>query len=350
MVAAKLSAAALGAILVAACASAPSDETVKAISERPARPEQRVADQRRVLPQGQPAASQDTYATPDEAVKALLMACDSKDHKGMDRVFGPAMKDLVSGDPVADQNDFEAFADAIGERAELEERTAGLYVLHVGKDNWSFPIPIVRTKDGRYYFDTVAGETEILARRIGLNELEAISLCRTYVEAQREYAAMDRDGDGVYKYAQRLRSSSGKHDGLYWPKVSDNEPTSPFGPLVADASAEGYEPISGSRENPIPYHGYYFHIIKEQGFNAPGGPYNYVINGNMIAGFALVAYPAEYGKSGIMTFLVSHNGRVFQKDLGAETENIAKAMRTYDPDKSWSLVNNDIAASHADAK
>jgi hypothetical protein len=165
-------------------------------------------------------------------------------------------------------------------------------------------------------------------------------LCRTYVDAQREYASLDRDGSGVLKYARRLASSAGKDDGLYWPTQDTPQGAgpSPFGPLVAAAGAEGYPPVSGSHRNPTAYHGYYFHILNAQGPNASGRDYDYVINGNMIAGFALVAYPAEYGKSGVMTFIVSHEGRVYQKDLGAKTADIAAKMTQYDPDKSWSVV------------
>jgi len=326
--------------VLAGCQSAPSDQTVQQISEQPAKPEERVAKQRTVLPPGQPAANQETYATADDAVKALVLACESKDHADLKKIFGPAAKDLVSGDPVEDENDFNAFTDATAERAMLEETSPGVAILHIGKSDWSYPIPIAKTKDGRWYFDTVAGETEILARRIGTNELEAIALCRTYVDAQREYASRDRDGSGVLKYARRLASSPGKHDGLYWPTEDTPKGAgpSPFGPLVAAAGAEGYPPISGSHSRPTAYHGYYFHVLTGQGANASGGAYDYVINGNMIAGFALVAYPAEYGKSGVMTFIVSHQGTVYQKDLGANTADVAAKMTRYDPDKSWAVV------------
>ena len=328
--------------VLGACNTAPSDQTVRDIGAVPATPEQRVAKERTVLPPGQPAASQQTFATPDDAVKALLLACQSKDHAEMKSIFGPAGKDYISGDAVSDENDFNAFVSAIGERATLAETNSDTYVLNIGKKTWTFPIPIVKTKDGKWYFDTVAGETEILARRIGHNELQAIVVCRTYLDAQREYAAVDRNGDGVLQYAQRLSSSEGKKDGLYWKseQATGTATTagSPFGALVAEASTEGYGPISGSKKSPTAYHGYYFHLLREQGSNAPGGAYSYVINGKMIAGFALVAYPAEYGKSGIMTFVISHQGKVLEKDLGAKTEEIAKGMATYDPDKTWTVV------------
>jgi hypothetical protein len=325
------------ALALAGCHSEPSDQTVRQISEKPATPEQRVAEQRTILPPGQPAASQETFATPDDAVKALVQACQAKDHAQLRKLFGPAAKDFVSGDPVEDENDFNSFTDAAAQHAGLEERSADTAILHLGKDDWAFPIPIAKTKDGKWYFDTVAGETEILARRIGANELAAIALCRQYVEAQREYSSEDRDGSGVLKYAQRLRSSPGKHDGLYWPP-SEGAGQSPFNEVIAQAESEGYPGISGSRTHPTAYHGYYFHILKSQGPHAPGGAYDYVINGNMIAGFALVAYPAEYGKSGIMTFIVSHNGKVFESDLGPNTTQTAGKMTSYDPDSSWKAV------------
>jgi hypothetical protein len=328
--------------ILGACNPAPSDQTVHAISDVPATPAQRVAQERTVLPPGQPAASQQTFATPDEAVQALLLASESKDHAEMKSLFGPAGKDFVSGDPISDQNDFNSFVDAIGERATLAEIDPNTCVLHIGKKAWAFPIPIAKTKDGKWYFDTVAGETEILARRIGRNELQAIAICRTYLDAQREYASEDRDGDGVLQYAQRLNSSDGKKDGLYWksdqPLGMASATSSPFGPLVAEAGMEGYGPISGSKKSPTAYHGYYFHILKGQGPHAPGGAYSYVINDKMIAGFALVAYPAEYGKSGIMTFVISHQGKVFEKDLGAKTDETVKAMDVYDPDKTWTAA------------
>ncbi len=325
---------------IAACTTAPSDSTINTIGDKPATPEQRVASERTVLPPGQPAASQETFPTPDAAVVALVTACESGGHADMNKIFGPANKDFVTGDPVEDANDFAQFAQSTSEGAMLEEKSPTVAILYIGKENWPFPIPIAKTNDGKWYFDTVAGETEILARRIGSNELEAIALCHDYVDAQREYAYEDRDGDGVLQYAQRILSHPGQKDGLYWPagaNQADAEP-SPFGEFIADAAAEGYEPISGSKKTPSAYHGYYIHILNAQGPDAPGGAYSYIINGKMIAGFALVAYPAEYGKSGMMTFIVSHNGKVYQKDLGPGTTDAAMKMTQYNPDKSWSLI------------
>jgi hypothetical protein len=188
----------------------------------------------------------------------------------------------------------------------------------------------VKQGDG-WIFDSATGRQEILNRRIGANELDTIDVCRAYVAAQREFASEDRDGTGVFKFAQKFISAQGKHDGLYWP-IADGEPASPLGPLVADAVAEGYN------KKGVPYHGYYYRILTGQGKNAPGGAYSYIINGNMIAGFALVAFPADYGNSGVMTFIVNQQGVVFQKDLGPKTANLAKAMKIYNPDPSWQRV------------
>ena len=205
--------------------------------------------------------------------------------------------------------------------------------LILGREDWPFPIPLVHGASG-WTFDAAAGEEEILARRIGRNELGAIDVCHAFVRAQRDYASEDHDGSGVLKYAQRIASSSGKRDGLYWPPV-EGEPLSPFGPLIAAAVAEGYKKSS---DKPTPYHGYLYRVLKEQGPHAPGGAYGYVINGNMIGGFALVAYPVDYGNSGVMTFIVNQQGGVYQKDLGEDTDEIAGKMTRYDPDSSWDKV------------
>ena len=195
----------------------------------------------------------------------------------------------------------------------------------------------VRKEGETWRFDTAAGKEELLNRRIGKNELNAIQLCHAYVEAQREYASQDWDGDGVLEYAQRIVSTKGKWDGLYW-EAAEDEVKSPLGPLVAKAVLEGYTP-KGPGDKRAPYHGYYYKILKAQGKNAPGGAYSYIINGHMVAGFALVAYPAEYGSSGIITFTVNQRGIVYQKDLGKKTREIAEAMNTFDPDKTWQKVD-----------
>ncbi len=286
---------------------------------------------------GVPGSGQELFATPDDAVVALLKAVQSNDHKDLQTIFGPDAHDLVTGDPVADANNYKSFAQRTLEKADLEERNANTMILHIGTEDWPFPIPLSKNADGKWFFDTNAGRNEILARNIGADELQTISICRAYVQAQREYAMQDHNGDEVLEYAQRLNSSAGKQNGLYWDAAAD-QPQSPFGPLVAQASAEGYAPISGSPHNPQPFHGYYYRILKSQGDAAPAGAYNYVVNGHMIAGFALIAYPADYGKSGVMTFIVSHQGKVYQSDFGPTTGDKAKAIQTYNPDKSWTPV------------
>ncbi len=284
---------------------------------------------------GQARAGQAVFATDDAAAQDLVAAAKARDKEGIARILGPLSKELGSGDPVADANGFESFARHAAEYTRLERRTDALSVLHIGTADWPFPIPIVKTADGTWFFDTAAGQQEILARRIGRNELETIDVCRAYVAAQREYASEDRDGSGVLKYAQRLVSHPGQKDGLYWPAAAGEE-QSPFGPLMAQAAAEGYFPKKGAGRQP--FHGYYYRILTRQGPAAPLGRYDYVINGSMIAGFAMIAWPAEYGNSGIMTFIVNHQGKVYQKDLGPQTEDVAPAITEYNPDASWKLV------------
>jgi hypothetical protein len=236
------------------------------------------------------------------------------------------MSDVENPDRVQATNEFRAFAASVDAGFRVLRRSGDKCVLEVGTNGWTFPIPIVQT-NGSWFFDTLAGKDEILSRRIGKNELATLEVVRAYVEAQREYASRDRDGDEVLEYAQKLTSSPGTHDGLYWPE--DGE-TSPLGPLVADAQAAGYD-----LQNMKPFHGYLFKILTRQGKHAPGGNYDYIINGNMIAGFALVAWPAQHGDSGIMTFIVNQQGRVYQKDLGPKTDRLAQSMTVYDPDSSW---------------
>ena len=281
-------------------------------------------------------ANPKNFKSPEEAVKALIDAVRGNDTKELLAIFGPSGKELIfSGDQIADEMGRERFIKAYEEMNKLVKENDEKVILHVGNGDWPFPIPVV--KKGEYWlFDTMAGKEEILCRRIGRNELNAIQVCLAYVDAQREYALKDRDGDKLLEYAQRFISKEGKKDGLYW-EAKEGEPPSPLGPLIAKAAAEGY---SGKR--PVgkrsPYHGYYYNILKSQGKNAPGGEYDYMVNSKMIGGFALVAYPAEYGNSGVMTFIVSHDGVVYQKDLGKNTENIAMAMKKFDPDETWKKV------------
>ncbi|MGA8282018.1 MAG: DUF2950 domain-containing protein [Desulfobacterales bacterium] len=273
-----------------------------------------------------------TFASPEEAVGAMVKALNSNDLKALEAIFGPGSRDLLtSGDPVADQSGRERFLKLYGERSRLEQ-TADEVVLSIGNEDWPFPIPLFK-KDGLWGFDTEEGREEILARRIGRNELDAIQVCLAYVDAQREYALKDRDADGLLQYAQKFRSDKGMKNGLYW-DVKEDEKQSPLGPLFAAAQEKGYSGKSGGGQ-PVPYYGYYYRILKGQGKNAPGGAYDYMVKGKMIGGFALVAYPAKYASSGIMTFIVNQDGVVYQKDLGRNTEKAVQAIKLFNPDSTW---------------
>jgi len=294
---------------------------------------------------GQPAADQRLFASDTEAVQGMMEALRIEDRdarrEAMRGIFGPAMTDLVSGDRVADAANFKAFVTRATEKTRLENKTDTTSVLLIGNKEWPFPIPIIKADDGQWFFDTASGKEEILARRIGANELAAIEVCRAYVQAQRQYASKDRDGSEVLKYAQHFRSRPGLKDGLYW-EAPPGEEQSPFGPLVAEASVKGYfaKRKPGDPRGRRPFQGYYFHILTRQGPAAPGGRYNYVINGNMIAGFALLAWPAKYGSSGVMTFLISHQGKVYQKDLGPDTQQLSRRITEYNPDATWKRVTD----------
>jgi hypothetical protein len=279
---------------------------------------------------------QKSFVSPEEAVNALVVAVKTNDKKEILAILGPGGKELTSsGDEVADKEGREKFLNAYDEMNKLEQESADKIVLHVGTDDWPLPIPIVE-KDNKWIFDTKAGKEEILNRRIGRNELNVIEVLHAYVDAQREYASSDCKGGGVVEFAQKFISTEGKHDGLYW-EAKEGEEMSPLGPLVAQAANEGYaEKAEGI--NFSPFHGYYYKILKGQGKHATGGIYDYVVKGKMILGFALVAYPAQYGNSGVMAFIVNQEGVIYQKDLGKNTEKIAKAMKKFDPDKTWKKV------------
>ena len=274
-----------------------------------------------------------TFATAEDAAQALAKAAGANDRDAVRAIFGLATDELVAADPVQAGNDREKFAAAFQVAHRLTKKSDTEMVLEIGKDNWPFPIPLVQ-KDGRWFFDTDAGKQELLNRSIGRNELDTLETVRAYVDAQREYASRDRDGDEVLQYAQKFGSTHGKKDGLYWSPDLDGE-ISPLGPLVAEARDEGYRKKGNDAR--VPYHGYFFKILTRQGSQAPGGKYSYIINGRMIAGFALVAWPAQYGESGIMTFIVNQQGRVYQKNLGPKTGKLAPAMTQYDPDPSWQV-------------
>jgi hypothetical protein len=249
-------------------------------------------------------------------------------------IFGPEGHDLVSPDAVQATEEYKVFVQRLVEKTQVVTNSDSSATLELGTDGWPFPIPLVK-REGQWFFDTAAGKKEILNRRIGMNELGAIDVCNSYVEAQREYASHDRMGDGVLAYAQFLHSTPGIHDGLFWP-AKPGEELSPLGPLVAAARVEGYHRTATMlNDEQAPYHGYNFKILTRQGKHAPGGKSDYIINGRMIAGFALVAWPAEWGNTGVMTFIVNQQGKVYQKNLGAKTAKIAKAMTTYNPDDTW---------------
>jgi hypothetical protein len=298
---------------------------------------------------------QQTFASPEEAAKALRDAATSKDTATLNLIFGPAAQDLVNPDRVQAASELDAFARHLAEMSSPVHEGDDRATLFVGRENWPFPIPLVR-RDGRWLFDTAAGKEEILRRRIGGNELDTIAVCRAYVAAQREYHDTDWNGDDVLEYAQRLHSRPGAKDGLYWP-AADAEPQSPFGPLAAQAQAEGYldhaNSSTPSAQEPSPspaapsapphrhpYHGYYFKVLTAQGDAAPGGRYSYIINGHMVAGFALIAYPEEWGNTGIMTFIVAERGKVYQKNLGPQTTDQAGAITEFDPDGTWELAQD----------
>jgi hypothetical protein len=293
-----------------------------------------------LLPMGSAHAAtvkQRQFGSPEEASKALITAIKANDATELLAIFGPSGKALIfSGDEVGDRAARARFEKAYDEMNQLEKKDEKRVILHVGSEDWPFPIPIVK-KGNSWYFNTIEGRDEILVRRIGRNELDAIQVCLAFVDAQKEYAARDRSGDGVLQYAQKFVSETGKKDGLYWPAVEGEEP-SPLGPLVAEAATEGYTHKPGV-DQPVPYRGYFYRILKEQGKNAPGGARDYVVRGKMIAGFAMVAYPDEYGNSGITTFIVNQDGVVYQKDLGKKTAQIAKAMKSFDPDKTWDRLD-----------
>jgi Protein of unknown function (DUF2950) len=276
-----------------------------------------------------------TFPTPEAAVAALTAAVNAKDKDALRDIFGPAAADIENPDQAQAAVEFEHFAASLTATNQLVHESDTCCVLEVGAQSWPFPIPLVKAPDGGWFFDTGAGKEEILNRRIGRNELATLQTVRACVAAQREYASRDRIGNEVLQYAQKIISSPGLKDGLYWPADLDGE-ISPLGPQAAQAEAAGYgKTWQDTNGAPEPFHGYYFKILTRQGKHAPGGKYDYVINGNMIGGFALVAWPAEYGKTGIMTFIVNQQGRVYQKDLGAKTGKLASAMDAYDPDSTW---------------
>jgi hypothetical protein len=273
---------------------------------------------------------QSTYASPEEAAKALADAMRTDERKLIWRVLGPgASKFVRSGDPVQDEDAREAFVAAYDKAVKFERTGDTKATLLVGPGEFPFPYPLV-AKNGRWQFDARQGNEQVLDRRIGRNELAAIKVCLAYVDAQREYANRDRDGNGLLEYAQKLTSTPGARDGLYW-ETRAGEPPSPLGPLTATARGQGYD-----RHGPDnPYHGYHYKILTGQGRDATGGAYDYIVDGRMIGGFALVAYPARWGGSGVMTFICNHDGVVYERNLGKDTVATASAMTVYNPGAGW---------------
>jgi hypothetical protein len=276
---------------------------------------------------------QRTFATPREAFQAAIDAAGRNDTAALLQLFGPEGKDIIeSGDPAQDKEYRAEFVKSAREKLELDNDrlTPDRVVFVVGSQDWPFPVPVIR-RDGKWQFDSASGRTEILARRIGRNELNAMEVCRGYAEAQREFATGAHDGDRVLKYAQNIVSTPGKRDGLY----SDGVPDTLVSRAFAQAAAAN---PAASGKKPVPYHGYYFRVLKSQGPDAPGGAFDYVVSGRMIGGFALLAWPAEYGVSGIRTLIINHDGVVYKRDLGAATATQARLITRFNPDKSWRPV------------
>jgi len=278
-------------------------------------------------------ANEKTFATPGEAAKALYIAAKDNDQAAMSAIFGKDAGELLhSGDEAADKKAAENFLQRYEQMHRVVIEPDGTATLYIGAENWPFPISIAKNPSGAWYFDTESGKLEILYRRIGTNENNVIEICYALVQAQREYASSVRAGESSKHYAMKFISDRGKENGLYW-EASDEKPASPIGPLVANAAAEGYS------DKAAPFHGYHFRILTKQGASSKGGAKDYAVNGNLVGGFAFIAYPAQYRNSGVMTFIVNQNGIIYQKDLGANTQSIASAMTEYNPDNTWDPVD-----------
>lgn len=285
---------------------------------------------------------QKTFLSPEEASKDFVAALQSNDEKALLEILGPDARQIVSsGDSIEDAESHANFVRKYEEMHRFLKEPDGSVTLYIGAENWPYPIPLA-VKGNLWFFDTEAGKREILFRRLGRNEYSAIKVCHELVAAQKEYFAMQHN-----QYAKQIYSDEGQHNGLYW-KVSDGEPQSPIGPLVASAVAEGY--AKGKAGPPTPYRGYIFHVLDRQGSDSPGGAKNYVVNGKMTEGFAYVAYPAVYRSSGVVTFVVSQDGIVYQKDLGKKTEALGKSMQEYDPDSGWSKAEEETVQTVTEQK
>lgn len=278
-------------------------------------------------------ANEKTFASPGDAVLALYNAAKTSDGQAADAIFGSSAADILhTGDKVADENMRTDFVKRYDQMHRVVLEPDGAVTLYVGADNWPFPVSIVKNGGGSWYFDTDSGKKEILYRRIGRNENDAIDILHSLVDAQQDYMDDTHDGDKTRHYAAKFISTDGKQDGLYW-KTTDNDPPSPIGPLLVSAAGEGYNMQQGKAS---PYHGYYYRILTKQGAAAKGGARDYMVNGQLTKGFAFVAYPSEYRNSGVVTFIVNQDGTVYEKDLGQDTSKIASSMTDYNPDNSWS--------------
>ena len=286
-------------------------------------------------------AGQKTFSTPAAAADALAVAAKKNDAQEMLAILGASSQDLSSsGDKVADKESRDRFASKYHEMHRFAAIGEGRMILYIGAENWPTPIPLQKN-GSQWYFDTASAKQEILYRRIGANELNVIKVCQAIVDGELDYYGALHDGDSAHQYAQKFGSTPGKHDGLYW-KVNAGEPESPIGPLVAQAATEGYKHHAAQtgQDKPLPFHGYIYQLLTRQGADAPGGAKSYVVDGKMTGGFALVAYPVSYKDSGVMTFVVSQDGQIYQKDLGAQTRQIATGMVEYNPDATWQPVED----------
>jgi hypothetical protein len=284
----------------------------------------------------QVAVAQRSFSSPEEAIKALLEATQARDKAALNQIFGPDANLLLTGDAVQDANNAAKFAKAMAEGCQQVPDGADKITLEIGTNNWPYPIPLVKT-NSQWLFDTDAGKEEIINRHIGKDELHAIGVCGAYVDAQRQYATLNANGSGTVKYALKFKSAPGTKDGLYW-EATTGEAASPFGPLVAEAHLEGYGSKEGSGHHP--FHGYFFRILTRQGRDAPGGKMSYMSHGNLTKGFALVAWPEHWDQSGIMTFIVNQDGKIYQRNLAEKTAKCAGAMKEYSPDSQWTLVQD----------
>jgi hypothetical protein len=293
-----------------------------------------------------PVVAQRLFASPDEAAKALQAAAAAKDNAALREIFGPEFDKAITGDKVQDANNAQKFATVLSQGCQPVKNGEDRITFEIGTNNYPMAIPLVKA-DGQWHFDTAAGREELIDRHIGKDELNAIGFCRAYVAAQRQYASASSDAGGGVNYAQKLKSTPGMKDGLYWP-VGENEPVSPLGQLVAEDHAEGYG--TNQDAGPHPFHGYYFRILTQQGKAAPGAEKDYMSHGDLTGGFALVAYPELWDQSGIMTFIVNQDGKIYQQDLGTKTCQIAGAMKEYNPDNQWTLAQDAGVLSAASGK